>query len=360
VSRRAACLRDRAGAALFDSAPVLVAVVDAAHRIVAFNPAFEQVFGQREGQTCYQVYKGRESICERCMLDEVFVDGVAREVQEQGVTAADGRARVLQVRLVPLMSDARVDQVMQICVDQTRLQELEQGLDQAERLANVGLTTAGLAHTIKNILAGLEGGIYVVNSGLDKDDTARLKAGWTMVQRYIEQVASLVQNLLRYARAQEPIREAVEPAELVRRVIELYESKAELQGIELQGRADSALDPIQADPEALHACLTNLVANAMDACTWDPDTDKAHWIHLTATPRHEGGLVLTVQDNGMGISEENQRRVLSMHFTTKGIRGTGLGLLLTKKAVAEHGGQITFQSTPGQGTSFRIELPAAS
>ena len=61
---------------------------------------------------------------------------------------------------------------------------------------------------------------------------------------------------------------------------------------------------------------------------------------------------------GMGIPEENQKKVLASFFTSKGIRGTGLGLLLTKKAVEEHGGQVSFTSTPGEGTSFRIELPA--
>jgi len=136
-------------------------------------------------------------------------------------------------------------------------------------------------------------------------------------------------------------------------------------GLELQRHGDldrtdagaPDLEPVPMDPDAMHACLTNLVGNAIDACTWDPDTDKAHRIELRALSRPEGGVVFEVSDNGMGISEENQPKILAVHFTTKGIRGTGLGLLLTRKVVEEHGGTIAFASTPGEGTVFKIQLP---
>lgn len=347
------------GPALLESTAALVAVVDASHRIVLSNPSFDRAFGARQGEPCYRVYRGRDDVCDACPLDQVFVERTACEHEHQGIDR-NGNALVLSMRLVPLPGGSgRVAHVLQVSLDITRLRELEQGLDQAERLANVGLTTAGLAHTIKNILAGLEGGIYVVNSGLDKNDMDRLKGGWGMVQRYIEQVTALVKNLLRYARAQEPVREAVEPGDLVRRVVELYETKAALADIELEGSVADELPTVSVDPEGMHACLTNLVANAVDACTWDPDTDKAHRITLRASRGKAGGVVFEVQDNGMGIAAEDQPKILNLHFTTKGIRGTGLGLLLTKKAVQEHGGAVSFSSVPGQGTTFRIELPAS-
>ena len=109
----------------------------------------------------------------------------------------------------------------------------------------------------------------------------------------------------------------------------------------------------------MHAALTNLVSNALDACMWDPDAgDKEMSITVTAGLDPGGRhVVLEVADTGTGISEENQPRVLSAFFTTKGIRGTGLGLLLTKKTVQAHGGEISFTTTPGQGTTFRMTLP---
>jgi len=239
-----------------------------------------------------------------------------------------------------------------------RIQELEAQLEQAERLASVGLTMAGMAHTIKNILGGLEGGVYVLDSGLEKGDQERITGGWEMVKAHIGQVSVLVQNLLRYSRAEDPTLEPVAPADLVRDVAALYESKADLVGVALETDVAPDLPALIMDREGMHASLTNLVANALDACMWDPDAgDKEMGITITARPRAGGGVTFRVRDTGTGISEEDQPRVLSAFFTTKGMRGTGLGLLLTKKTVKAHGGEISFETTPGQGTTFQIALP---
>jgi signal transduction histidine kinase len=104
--------------------------------------------------------------------------------------------------------------------------------------------------------------------------------------------------------------------------------------------------------------VANLVANAIDACAWDPDLEKQHAVEICAAPQ-AGGACIEVRDNGMGISPENQRKILQASFTTKGMRGTGLGLLLAKRALQDHGGRIEFESRPGQGSVFRVELPAA-
>ena len=349
-------LKHRLGLTVFEKAPCFVAVLDRDYRIVGSNDAFRRVFGDREGEHCYVTYKGMEEVCGRCVARRSFADGVARESEEEGVDR-DGRPVCYKVAVVPVAdANGTVDHILQMSLDTTRTHDLEKGLEQAERLANVGLTTAGLAHTIKNILAGLEGGIYVVDSGLAKDDGARIESGWSMVKKYVEQVTALVQNLLRYARAKRPEREPVAPAELIAEVAELYESKAALVGIELAVEPEGELPILVVDREAIAASLTNLVSNAMDACTWDPDLDKQHRLGISAH-HQDGKVIFTVSDNGMGIADEDQHKILEAFFTTKGMRGTGLGLLLTKKAVAEHGGAVRFESVHGQGTSFFIELP---
>ena len=340
---------------LYDRGPCLVAVVDSSHRIVRANPAFEQTFGNCEGRPCFEVYKGRDALCERCPTDEVFRTGAEQRFEEQG-RAADGARLCYLVHAVPIRGDAAVGQVLHICDNVTRLRALEEELGQAERLARVGLTTAGLAHTIKNILAGLEGGVYVVGSALKKDDADRVRAGWGMVERYIEQVTALVRNLLSYARCDKPQWSEVDPSELVRAVVELYSSRAELVGIEIGAVVEPGIQPLWVDRGSIHACLANLVANALDACIWDPEPDKPHRIELRARTSKRG-VVLEVYDNGMGISVEDQPKILAKIFTSKGIRGTGLGLLLTRKAVQEHGGTISFDTRPGRETTFRIVLP---
>ncbi len=351
---------------VFDRAPCFVAVMESDYRISTANAAFHTVFGERDGEPCYAIYKGRDRPCTQCVARQVLADGASRVSQEEGLDH-DGGLINYQVEVFPLCNDqGEIDRVLHMALDTTRTIELEQGLHQAERLANVGLTTAGLAHTIKNILAGLDGGIYVVNSGLSKNDTERIEAGWHMVQKYVEQVSSLVRNLLRYARAQRPARSEVAPGDLVAEVIQLYESKAALVGIELTAEVADGLPTLWVDREAVVASVTNLVSNAMDACTWDPDIDKPHRIAVAArsvVPEEDDGsdwVRFEVTDNGMGIAAENQHKILRAFFTTKGMSGTGLGLLLTKKAVEEHEGRISFESTQGEGATFWIDLPVVA
>ncbi len=351
-------LRNRLGLTVLETAPCQVAVIDRQRRIVLSNSAFGRLFAVRDGAACFEVYKRRGAPCDKCIADLSFADGSEHISDEEGIDRDGGMVRY-RLQAVPLAdSSGKTKHVALISTDITHVEELERGLKQAERLATAGLTAAGLAHTIKNILAGLEGGTYVVESGLKQSDQARVGMGWEMVQGYIDQVSSLVRNLLTYSKPQEPHREVVTPRQLVEDVVRLYDDKASLANVTLESHVDSDLPLLSLDREGMHASLTNLLANALDACMWDPDTDKKHRIVVAARALAGGGVAFEVSDNGMGISEENQRKVLRGHFTTKGIRGTGLGLLLTKKAVQEHEGTIHFASTPGVGTRFRMEFPS--
>ena len=349
--------RQRLGQIVLHEAPFQVAVIDRKMHVVCTNPGFDEVFTAR-ADFCFEAFKGRTAPCEECPALATFADGRPRHTEEEGVTR-QGDEITYRVKAVPVSGpEQEVEHVLLMTVDITREAELEQGLEQAERLASVGLTLAGMAHTIKNILAGLEGGIYVVDSGLQRDNPDRMRGGWEMVQQYIEQLTALVKNLLRFSRPGEPVRTPVAPKDMVKDVVQLFESKAELVNVELVSRVEEGLVPLSMDQPAIHACLSNLVSNSLDACVWDPDDRKAHRIVLTARPSVAGGVVFEVSDNGMGISEEDQKKIMSAFFTTKGIRGTGLGLLLTRKTVLEHGGTISFNSTQGQGATFFIEIPS--
>jgi signal transduction histidine kinase len=355
-------LKSRLGAEVFDSAPCLVAVVDESYRIVVANRAFHDVFGEREGERCYAVYKGLDHPCEGCAPGRVF-SGEPVVMSEESGLDKDGARVCYQVTSLPVHerdeSGRPVELALHLSTDNTSTKALEQTLEQAEKLATVGLTTAGLAHTIKNILAGLDGGMYMVRSALEKSDEARLQAGWGMVEKYVEQVSSLVGNLLRYSRSEKPEPERVTAQTLVEQAIELYGSKADLVSIELQGRVAPDLPVLLVDPHAMSAAVANLVSNAMDACMWDPDTDREHRITVSARLGDAGRVRIEVVDNGMGIADEDRDKILKAFFTTKGMRGTGLGLLLTKKAAEQHDGAIGFESTPGQGATFWIEIPPA-
>ncbi|MBW2525259.1 MAG: PAS domain-containing protein [Deltaproteobacteria bacterium] len=342
---------------LVEHAPCWLLVVDRDHNVVLSNPALTAVFGGHEGQRCFALLKGRDRPCEPCLAAEALQQAEAREADEEA-TAPDGDTIPYHARAVPLRgADASADRVMVLALDRAREADLESQLSQVERLASVGLTTAGLAHTIKGILAGLEGGRYLMTSGLEREDHTRVAGAWEMVAKYVEQVSALVSNMLRYAKAERPEPEPVAPASVVQAVLELYESRAEMIGIAVERDIAPDLEPVTMDATGIHSCLANFVANAIDACAWDPDTKKQHRIRVSAAPLEDGGVILSVTDNGKGIALEDQAKILCTSFTTKGIRGTGLGLLLGKKTIEEHGGTIRFESTPGEGSTFTIELP---
>ncbi len=343
---------------IVEEVPCPVVAVDQDLRIVTANAAFRRVFDKGPGSHCYSACMGRDEPCHDCVALQVFGDGKAHGSTFRG-SSASGRPLLYDVRALPAPGKgSQVTQVALVMGETSRIEELEQKLQLAERLATVGLTASGLAHTTKNILGGLEGAIFTLDTGLERQDLQLVSMAWEMVKRYLDQVSSLVANLLDYARDQAPRREIFEPGELVNRVVDLFEDKGSLVGVCVQGQIEDGLPPVHVDPEAIHACLANLVTNAMDACQWDPEVNKEHRIQIQVRQHRGGGVEFEVDDNGSGISPENQSKILSSSFSTKGLRGTGLGLLLTRKAVEQHGGTIRFDSTPGQGTKFLFVLPA--
>jgi signal transduction histidine kinase len=106
--------------------------------------------------------------------------------------------------------------------------------------------------------------------------------------------------------------------------------------------------------------LCNLVANAIDACRFDPFAHKpAHYVIIRCSENGDGSTTLEVEDNGAGIPEELNNKVFQDFFSSKGTEGTGIGLLVVQKVAEEHGGKVTFTSTPGEGTTFTVSIPRA-
>lgn len=342
-------------AALLEHAPQPAAILDPERRILLANPAFRRTFGAPAGRTCHELLHGLSEPCASCGLARVFLRAEEAEPVDEELARPEGLA-TWRLVAVPIEHDGEPF-VLVLAEDLTASRELRLELQQSERMASVGLSVASLAHTIKNILAGLEGGMYMIGSGLERSDLERVSGGWGMVQRYVAQVSTLVKNLLSYARSREPERKLTDPAALLGEVVRFFEEEARRGGIVLELEAPPVTRFIPLDPDLLHACLSNLIANALDACTWDPDFDKSHRVVARVRPEAEE-VVIEVEDNGAGIAEEDQAKVMRKMFTTKGMRGTGLGLLLSRKAVQEHGGTIGFESVPGRGTTFRVTLPA--
>jgi PAS domain S-box-containing protein len=338
---------------LFEKVPCYVTVLNRDHRIVRANEAMEKTFGPATGEQCWQVFKKSGLMCEACPAAMAYTDGQTHSSEQVGIDR-NGEPTHYIVTASPLSPAPPFNHVIEIAVDITRLKRLEEEKLEAERLAAVGQTVAGLAHGIKNILVGLEGGVYVFKSGLDRDDRKRLHQGWEMLDHNIGRISALSKNLLLFSKGTIPRAQMVRPADIVREVVELYKDKAERIGVILRAEIDDDVAPAAMNPEGIHACLTNLVANAIDACEI---SDKPECLVVIRCREESSGILFEVEDSGCGVESEVRHKVFTNFFTTKNESGTGLGLLMTRKIVQEHGGKISFESVPGEGSTFKLLFP---
>ena len=236
-----------------------------------------------------------------------------------------------------------------------KVAEATRELIEAERLATIGQTVAGLAHAIKNVLGGFKGGVYVVNTALKKGDSDLLRTGWDMVERNVGNVSNLVLDMLSYSKERKPEYQICSPNAIAHEVCELMELKAKESSIEIVRNFDPTIGEVSLDPKGIYRCLLNLVSNAIDACINCPD--RPGRVEVRTAIENEWAARFDVSDNGCGMDEEIQKKVFSRFFSTKGSKGTGLGLLVTQKIVQEHDGIINFVSETGKGSTFTIRLP---
>jgi signal transduction histidine kinase len=208
---------------------------------------------------------------------------------------------------------------------------------------------------------GLEGGIFIVNDGLEQDDRAAIDQGWEMVERNVGLVTGIVKDLLYCSKDREPVFQSdVCPQDIVTEVRDLYAARMAGENIEIRTEFQGPPCRGTFDRDGLHNLLCNLVANAIDACRFDPSPEKtSHTVTLRCKHNGEGSTTLEVEDNGPGIPEDLNNKVFQDFFSSKGTEGTGIGLLVVQKVAEEHGGRVTFESVPGERTTFTVVIPHA-
>ena len=237
------------------------------------------------------------------------------------------------------------------------VEEKSRKLVEAERLAAVGQTVAGLAHAIKNITAGLTGGMYVLEKGIDLENRSYLTQGWQMIKGNVQKIKGMAVDLLNFAKEREPEYQLCDPNGPAREVFDLMLSRATEMGVALKIAPAQSLPDAWFDREGIHRVLLNLVTNAIDACGDISCASKTGEVSLRTLKPQGWAVEYQVTDNGCGMDEETRKKIFQIFFSTKGSRGTGLGLMIAKKIVDEHGGVIDLSSEKGSGTVFRVRLP---
>ncbi len=230
---------------------------------------------------------------------------------------------------------------------------LEEAVRENQYLTQLGKLSSGVAHEIRNPLNFI--GLAVdhldgVTAGKNPEGEAEKRQVIARIKEEIERLNELVTNFILYGRPPELQRVPVRLPELADGVLRMMEGRLRAQTIACRTEFREDRE-VFADPDQLRRVLVNLVGNAVDAMP------NGGTLTVSAGPRDDGRYSVVVEDTGVGIPAENRERIFEPYFTTKA-SGLGLGLVLTKKIVDAHGGEIVADSAPGKGTRIEIALPA--
>ncbi len=333
---------------LFDDAPCYITVLDRSLRVQAANRRYRQEFAFEPGGFCYQAYSSNARPCFGCPTLKTFEDGQSHRM-ELTVRGKTGDPVNVVVWTAPIRNAAgEIEAVMEMATDITEFIRMQ------DHLASLGMLIASLSHGIKGLLTALDAGVYKVNSGFNTGDQVKVQAGWSKVTELVARIRTMVLDILFYAKKRELQLREISAETLVEHVVETVRPKAEEAGVEFRTDISPSLGNFQIDEVVLAAAVVNILENAVDACK---DAKKQGcFVEFRARP-DASGVFFEIEDNGSGMSEETLSRLFTVFFSTKGSRGTGLGLFIAKKAVDQHGGRIGAVSELGQGSVFRIWIP---
>jgi signal transduction histidine kinase len=269
-------------------------------------------------------------------LAETF-DAMRRSLQQQIASLAEKSAELQ-------------DSYRQLQATNRQLREAQAELVRTARLASMGELAAGVAHEINNPLGVILGFTQELleKTPADRPEHATLK----ILEQESLRTSRIIRELLEFARPQAPQMTAVDLVTIIESSLPLLESSLKKGKIELQRELAAELPPVAADPHQLQQVVINLMLNAIHAL---PHGGQI----VLAAAAENGSVRFEVRDNGEGIARENLGRIFEPFFSTKGKRGTGMGLAICKRIIEDHGGEIAVDSAPGRGTSVRVFLPAA-
>jgi two-component system, NtrC family, sensor histidine kinase HydH len=260
--------------------------------------------------------------------------------------------------LVGLMAGVLTDKqrkqqrALQITTDQLRhahqeLQENFESMKRADRLSALGQLSAGLAHEIRNPLASIEGAVTVLQR--ESPSEARRLEFLDIIHKESRRLNRLLNSFLDFAKPAEPDLKVVEIDELLESVISLARHADGDGRLELRKEIQAGASRLKCDPEQMKQVFLNLVMNAVQAMPHGGTV-------VLAARRDKGRIVIDVEDQGPGISQDKLERVFDPFFTTKDA-GTGLGLSVAHQIVRQHGGGLTIPRNSPTGATFRVSLP---
>jgi PAS domain S-box-containing protein len=354
---------------LFSFADAVV-VCDNRSRVVLFNQAAEELTGLARarvlGRSGKEVFGGFPAAAE--MVRRVLRTG---QNESRGDETFHRALKSIPIRvscLAVIGSNHEMHGAALVIRDLSHQRALEEAARRNESLARLGTLVAGLAHEVRNPLAGIKGAAQLLARRLK--ETPEVEEYTTVIVREADRLGRLVEDLLTLGAPSRPNRERINVHRLIGHVLSLMKPDVECRGLDLECEFDPSLPDICGDQEQLTQVLLNLMRNALESMDETvPRISPCNRIVLRTRLETDFRVVhdqhgptrflrIEVLDWGRGIAPSDAARVFEPFFTTKP-RGTGLGLAVAYRIVAEHGGTIRAEPNPPHGTCMTVSLPVA-
>lgn len=331
-------------------------LIDLNCNILRCNDRLDKLSGVKEKageMKCYRVLWNREVKCRPCLMDEVCATREAAYERIQNPTGT-----VYDVFYYPVLNEkGEIYAVIHHIKDVTEQCKIYAQLMQSGKLAAIGEMAAGVAHELNSPMTAILGNAQMLLRDLEENDPRA---------DYVKDIVNcglrckrIIQNLLTFSRQDERPMSSININEVVERVLSLVKYQINRNNVQIETRLDSQLPTVQANGHQLDQVLINFLLNARDALE-NKKGDKKIKVNTGVVELNgERAVRATVVDNGEGIPPECMEKIFNPFFTTKeATKGTGLGLSVSLGIAEAHGGTITVNSKPGEGSSFSLILPA--
>ncbi|MFH2046149.1 MAG: response regulator [Pseudomonadota bacterium] len=273
--------------------------------------------------------------------------------------AADFITKPINVNIL----DVALKKVEEKIIARRQLREYTENLEKLVKekselqshLSSLGLMLGSVSHGIKGLLTCLDAGMYQVESGFSKENSAEIEEGWKIVKLMVDRIRRMVLDILYYAKERDLNWEKVDALSFSAEVADIMERKITSDDIEFIRDFDDTLGNFEIDTGCINSALINIFENAVDACIKDKSNEKHKIIYKVSQDKNN--IYFEVSDDGTGMDEDTRSKLFTLFFSSKGSKGTGLGLFISNKIIEQHGGSIKVFSVPGQGSKFTINIP---
>ena len=336
---------------IVESLNVGVLAVDLDGIVESWNTRMEQLFAVLR----------RDAVGRRLssLLPEELAQEIAARGDREHITGIykqrlhhQGKHLTLNVSIAPLVSKSneRIGRLL-LFDDVTQRERMEEQMTQTEKLTSLGLLAAGVAHEVNTPLAVISNYIQMLAKQMPEGDPRQ-----SIIDKIVKQTfraSEIVNNLLNFSRTGAAEAASVDVNRVVEETLSLVAHPLKASQIQVLKELGESLPPVHGSANKLQQVFLNLFLNARDAMPGGGMLE-------VRTAAHNGSVEIEIADTGAGIPREDIHRIFDPFFTTKSNgRGTGLGLSVSYGIIKEHAGKIDVRSTPGKGTSFHVEFPAA-